>query len=106
MVIDRNRSEKIATRFSKKTFDRIDGFAAECDISRSEAIRVLVEDRLDELSYKDLDRKSYERLTRAIEYLFISSWTQNAENLSDEERQKLMADMWANHAKYHHKVER
>ena len=84
MVIDRNKSEKIATRFPGKIFSQIEKYAEDMQITKSEAIRNLVEDRLDELSHRSKDRTSYERLTRVIEYLFVSIRTQDLERLSDE----------------------
>ena len=105
MVIDRNKSEKIATRFPGKIFSQIEKYAEEMQISKSEAIRNLVEDRLDELSHRSKDRASFERLTRVIEYLFASTQVQNLERLSDEGRTQLMTDMWKNHRKYHYKFD-
>jgi predicted DNA-binding protein len=104
-MIDKNKSEKIATRFSAKTFQRIASYADERGMTKSEAIRFLVEDRLDEMGHKDRDRASFERILKVGEYLVASAIAYNTEKYSDEAYQNIVKNMRHFVASHHPQID-
>jgi hypothetical protein len=84
------RSERLNLRIPEGTSRRVREYAQTMGISMSEAVRVLVEDRLRELKLGGGDREHIYRLLEIGEYLFSSMIAQNDVSLSPERRQRVV----------------
>ena len=86
------KSERINLRFPMALLKRIESFAQELGISRSEAIRYLVEEGLGNDQRAARDRASFKRMVEITEYMFNSIILSNVDNFSAEVRDKIVED--------------
>jgi hypothetical protein len=84
------RPERLNLRIPEATSRRIGEYAQTMGVTHTEAVRVLVEDRLRELKLGGGDREHIYRLLEIGEYLFSSMIAQNEVSLSPERRQQVV----------------
>jgi metal-responsive CopG/Arc/MetJ family transcriptional regulator len=88
-TIKQTKSERFALRLPERSLKRVERYAHEMGLSKSEAMRKLVDDRLDELKFRERNLASFERLIQISEYMFHSTIAHNEAQFSSEKRQEI-----------------
>jgi hypothetical protein len=84
-----HRSVRLTASFPEALNSRVETYANKMGISKSEAVRFLVEDQLNGQQLRDRYHVSFERLLEINEYVFESMIAQNEQQLTPEVRQQI-----------------
>lgn len=86
------KSQRVTLRFPEPIYTRLENYAEEIGISKSEALRTLVEDGLNKPLLRSRNQQSFERLIEIAEYVFASTIASNKHFLPDETCEQIIED--------------
>ena len=86
------KSQRVTLRFPEPIYTRLENYAEEIGISKSEALRTLVEDGLNKPLLRSRNQQSFERLIEIAEYVFASTIASNKHFLPDKTCEQIIED--------------
>lgn len=86
------KSQRVTLRFPEPIYTRLENYAEELGTSKSEALRILVEDGLKKPLLRSRNQERFERLIEIAEYVFASTIASNKHFLPDETCQLILED--------------